>query len=332
MLQKQPEKQLWPHKTALQRYNLRNLMADSNEKSVLLAYVALGIGVVCIGFSGIFVKIAGAPGVVYAFYRVLIAGIGIVPWGILRQVKRPASKETILIATGGIFFALDLALWHTSLLLTSAATATLLANNAPLWVGLGALLLFREQLTLRYWCGLMLSIVGMAILVGATSWSGLQLNVGDLLAIAASGFYAAYILTTQRARVHVDTLTFMTISLVSTIPVLLILNLAMGTALTGYPAKTWLALIGLGLVSHMGGWLAINYALGHLRAAPVSVTLLGQVIVTALLSIPLLGETLSRHQILGGMVVLGGIYLANQGKGSKPETTQTSTTTRQSKG
>jgi drug/metabolite transporter (DMT)-like permease len=59
---------------------------------------------------------------------------------------------------------------------------------------------------------------------------------------------------------------------------------------------------------------------------------LGQVIVTALLSIPLLGETLSRHQILGGMVVLGGIYLANQGKGSKPETTQTSTTTRQSKG
>jgi drug/metabolite transporter (DMT)-like permease len=188
-----------------------------------------------------------------------------------------------------------------------------------LWVGLGALLLFREQLSFRYWCGLILSIVGMAILVGATSWSGLQLNVGDLLALAASGFYAAYILITQRARAHVDTLTFMTISLVSTIPVLLILNLAMGTALTGYSMKTWLALIGLGLVSHMGGWLAINYALGHLRAAPVPVTLLGQVIVTALLSIPVLGEALSRRQIIGGIVVLGGIYLANQSKGKKPE-------------
>jgi drug/metabolite transporter (DMT)-like permease len=116
----------------------------------------------------------------------------------------------------------------------------------------------------------------------------------------------------------------MTISLISTIPVLLILNLVMGTSLTGYSAKTWLALIALGLVSHMGGWLAINYALGHLRAAPVSVTLLAQVIVTALLSIPLLGEDLSRRQIVGGMVVLAGIYLANQSKRKNPEISQPS--------
>jgi hypothetical protein len=70
-------------------------MADPNQKSVFLAYVALSIGVVCIGFSAIFVKIAGAPGVVSAFYRVLIAGIGIVPWGMLRQAKRPSPKEQI---------------------------------------------------------------------------------------------------------------------------------------------------------------------------------------------------------------------------------------------
>ena len=122
------------------------------------------------------------------------------PWGMLRRAKRPSSKETLLIAAGGVFFALDLALWNTSLLLTSAATATLLANNAPLWVGLGALLLFREHLFFRYWCGLILSIVGMAILAGATSWGGFQLNVGELLAIAASFLYAAYLLTTQRAQ------------------------------------------------------------------------------------------------------------------------------------
>ena len=140
-------------------------MADPNQRSIFLAYVAPSIGVVCIGFSAIFVKITGAPGVVSAFYRVLIAGIGIVPWGLLRQKKCPSPKKTILIAAGGVLFCFDLALWNTSLLLTSAATATLLANNAPLWVGLGALVLFREQLSFRYWCGLILSIVGMAILV-----------------------------------------------------------------------------------------------------------------------------------------------------------------------
>jgi len=46
---------------------------------------------------------------------------------------------------------------------------------------------------------------------------------------------------------------------------------------------------------------------------------LGQVILTALLSIPLLGEPLSLQQIFGGLVVLAGIYLANQGKGKKPQ-------------
>jgi hypothetical protein len=108
-------------------------MADPNQKRVLLAYVALRIGIVCIGFSAIFVKIAGVPGVVSAFYRVLIAGVVIVPWGMLRHAKHPTPKETILIASWGVFLALDLALWNTSLLLTFAARATLLANNALLW-------------------------------------------------------------------------------------------------------------------------------------------------------------------------------------------------------
>jgi drug/metabolite transporter (DMT)-like permease len=287
-------------------------MTERSQEHAVLAYLALSAGIFCIGCSAIFVKVAGTPGVVSAFYRVLVAGIVIVPWGVLRRPQLPSRQETILIAAGGIFFALDLAFWNTSLLLTSAATATLLANNAPLWVGLGALLLFREQLSVRYWCGLVISIAGTAILVGATSFRGFHLNVGDLLALVASGFYAAYLLVTQKARACVDTLTFMTISLISTILVLFVLNLAMGTTLIGYSNKTWSALIGLGLVSHMGGWLAINYALGHLRAAPVSVSLLGQAIVTALLSIPLLGEALSVHQMVGGAIVLGGIYLANQ--------------------
>jgi len=286
-------------------------MAERRQH-VALAYVALSVGISCIGCSAIFVKLAGAPGVVSAFYRVLIAGMVVVPWGVLRRPPLPSRQTFLLIAAGGVFFALDLALWNTSLLLTSATNATLLANNAPLWVGLGALLLFREQLSIRYWCGLVISIAGMAILVGATSLHGFHWKAGDLLALLASGFYAAYILLTQKARTRVDTVTFMAISLISTILVLLGLNLAMGSTLIGYSNRTWWALLGLGLISHMGGWLAINYALGHLRAASVSVSLLAQTIVTALLSIPVLGESLTVHQIVGGTVVLVGIYLANQ--------------------
>jgi drug/metabolite transporter (DMT)-like permease len=69
----------------------------------------------------------------------------------------------------------------------------------------------------------------------------------------------------------------------------------------------------MGLVSQLGGWLGINYALGHLRAAPVSVCLLAQVIVTALVAMPLLGEYLRANQVVGGILVLAGIYFVIRG-------------------
>jgi len=278
----------------------------------LLAPLAVAAGILCIGFSAIFVRLAGLPGPVSAFYRVLIAALVVVPWRLARPARLPAPEDLRVMVAGGIFFAIDIALWNTSLMLTSAATATLLANNSPLWVGLASFLLFHERLSWRYWLGLALALAGMMWLVGGDAFRHLSLSYGNLLAVGASVFYAAYIIATQRARARVDLLTFMAVSTLSSVLLLLLLNLALGSTLTGFPARTWLALAGLGLVSQLGGWLAINYALGHLRAAHVSVCLLAQTVVTALLSMPILGEYLKANQIIGGLLVLAGIYSVTQ--------------------
>jgi drug/metabolite transporter (DMT)-like permease len=62
----------------------------------------------------------------------------------------------------------------------------------------------------------------------------------------------------------------------------------------------------------VAGYLAINYALGHLPASIVSPTMLGQPVLTALLAGPLLGETLGLWQVVGGVAVLGGVYLVHR--------------------
>ena len=222
-----------------------------------------------------------------------------------------------VVVTGGLFFAIDIALWNTSILYTSAATATLLANNSPLWVGLASFLLFRERLSGSYWLGLAVAMAGTVWLVGGDAYRHLRLDPGNLLALLAGVFYAAYLLVTHRARKRVDLLPVMTLSTLASIAVLLLLNLALGTTLTGFSRRAWLALAGMGLVSQLGGWLAISYALGHLRAAPVSVALLAQVVVTALAAMPLLGEYLKVNQIGGGVLVLGGIYLVTRGRGEQ---------------
>ena len=275
----------------------------------------LAFGIVCIALSAIFTRWAGVPGTVSAFYRVAIAEVALaLPFA--RTVARghvSRDRRVWLLALGtGIFFALDLGLWNTSLFLTPVANATLLGNDAPLLVGLGALILFHERLRKLYWIGLALALAGMGLIVGKDVLAHSQLGGGDLLAMSAGVAYAAYLLATQRIRAKMDTLSSLFIPGLAGMIMLLGFNLALHRALWGFSAHAYLALLGLGLVSQVAGWLAINYALGHMPASIVSVTLLGQPVLTALFAVPLLGETLTGNQIAGGIVALAGIYLVNR--------------------
>lgn len=290
-------------------------MDTRNSKT---AYLALVLGVFCIGTSAIFVKIASVPGTVSAFYRVFFAGLALLPLRLTREkLSMPSWQELRLVGLGGLVFAGDLVLWNTSILLTSAAAATLLANNSPLWVGLGATLIFREKLSLKYWLGLAIALSGMVIIVGGNAIQELSFNLGDLLAIGASFLYAAYMLITQKARASIDTLTLNLLTMLACVMVLLPVLLLFRQPLAGFDTNTWLALVGMGLVPQFVGWLAINYAMGHLPAARVSVTLLGQSVVTAILGILFLNELLSLADIAGGLLVLSGIYLVNHRSASQ---------------
>ncbi len=72
--------------------------------------------------------------------------------------------------------------------------------------------------------------------------------------------------------------------------------------------------LALALVTQVGGYLAVVYAIGHLPAAVVSPTMLGQPLVTALLAIPLLGESLNWTQIVGGGIMIAGVGLVHRSR------------------
>ncbi|MGH2486771.1 MAG: DMT family transporter [Ktedonobacterales bacterium] len=282
----------------------------------LRIYLSLAFGLVCISFSAIFTHWAGVPGTVSALYRVTIAAVVLaIPFGrSLRRRATPLPRAVWLLAAGaGVFFALDLALWNTSLFLTSAATATLLGNDAPIIVGLGALLLFHERLRREYWAGLALALAGMAIIAGRDVLAHSNGGAGDLLALTAGVSYAGYMLATQRLRVHLDTVSSLWIPALVGAILLLLFNVGAHRALWGFSGHAYLSLLALGLISQVAGWLSINYALGHMPASVVSVTLLGQPVLTAIFAVPLLSQALRGDQLLGGLVALVGIYLVNRG-------------------
>lgn len=297
---------------------MTSIPVETTSPRKWLPYMALVFGIIALGFSALFVRWANAPGPVFGVYRLGLSTLFLIPFLIIRRRTGPRIHRAILIfpILGGLLTALDHGFWNTAVNFTSAANAALLANTAPLWVALFALLVWKERLKVAFWIGLVLTLAGAAIVLGSDFLRNSTFGIGDLLALTAGVFYAGYFLVTQRGRIHWDTLSYIWIvGLVSSL-CLLGFSLGMRMPITGYSLQSYLAFIGGALVSQVGGYLAVGYALGHLPASLVAPTMLGQPVVTAVVAIPLLGESLTFSQVLGGIAVLAGIYIVHKSRES----------------
>jgi len=289
------------------------LRGEKEHARVLPAYLALIAGIVCIAWSAIFVRWTDIPGPASAFYRMLIPALVLLPTFLFdREGTRLNGRKLGIIALGGLFFALDLALYNTSILKTSAANATLLGNNTPIVVGLLSWLVLRKRPAAAFWLGLLLALAGTVVILWADLGKLTRFGVGDFMALGAAGCFAVYLLATERVRTSTSTLGFLRLAMISSTVALLMMNLAMGISLRVPHGRTLWAVLGLGLISQLSGYLALTYALGHLPATITSVSLLTQGPLTAVMAALLLGEPLTWPQIVGGALVLLGVGLAHR--------------------
>lgn len=281
---------------------------------VLPAYLALIAGIACIAWSAIFVRWTDVPGPASAFYRMLVPAVILLPTAFFEGGgARPLSGRMVwIIALGGVFFALDLALYNTSILKTSAANATLLGNNTPIVVGLLSWLAFRKKPASAFWAGLLLAVGGSVVIVWADLGRHVRFGVGDLMALGAAACFAVYLLVTERVRNSIGTLAFLRLAMASSTVALFLINWILGISLRVPHGRTLWAILGLGLISQLGGYLALTYALGHLPATITSISLLTQGPLTAAMAAVLLGEPLTLPQIAGGLLVLSGVGLAHR--------------------
>jgi len=286
---------------------------NKSAQSKKWSYAGLVIGIVCIAWSAIFVRWTSIPGPASALYRLLIPAIVLLPtflWPGRRQ--KLSIRSYAIIAIGGFFFALDLAFYNTSILKTNAANATLLGNNTPIVVGLLTWLVFRRKPSLSFWIGLALAVLGSLVIVSADLAKHVKFGLGDIMALAAAACFAVYLMATEEVRAHTTTLEFLRLAILSSTIFMFLITLALRVPLEIPNRRTFLALLGLGLISQLGGYLALTYALGHLPATVTAVSLLSQGPLTAVLAALLLGEPLTIYQIAGGALVLVGVGLANR--------------------
>ncbi|NOQ23789.1 MAG: EamA family transporter [Bacteroidales bacterium] len=291
---------------------------DNIKKS----YIFLLMGALLISFSPVLIKDAGAPGTTTVFYRLFFGTITLLIPFVLSRIKSKEALKTkgiILAVLAGLCLAIDMALWATGIMLSNAAMPTLVGNLAPLWVGIGAFLFFKERQNSKFWIGLFVALVGVTFLIIQDLFQPNGIFKGLIFGLFAGVFYASFMLFAQSGRKLLNTISFLFISSLATTVFLGIFMLIQNFEFVGFSSKAWGLFVIMGVFIQAGAWFLINFAQGYLPASLISPTLLAQPVMAGIIAFFMLGEELSIWQIFGGVIVIIGIYTVHFAKQKKKQ-------------
>jgi drug/metabolite transporter (DMT)-like permease len=280
----------------------------------LVSYAALVLGAVAMGVSPLLVRVAEVGPFASAFWRTALALPLLWAWDRSESSSGSSAGSgaflTWPLLMAGLAFAGDLFFWHLAIMGTTVANATFFATTAPVFVVLISWAVLRQRIERNMLVGLLLALFGGTALIGDSLQFAPQRLLGDAFGIATAFFFGLYFLIVQSARRTCGTARLIFVSTLVTAAVLFIVAIASGDTMLPATAKGLLALVALALISHAGGQGLLAYALGHLPATFSSLVIFLEAVVAACLAWLLLDEPLSMLQMLGGIVILGGIWIA----------------------
>ncbi|SHG12368.1 Permease of the drug/metabolite transporter (DMT) superfamily [Arenibacter palladensis] len=272
--------------------------------------IALIIGIVCISIFPVLVKLNYTPGLISAFYRMAIALSIILPYVLFtKQLKIPDRRTLLLTVICGICFGSDVAVWNIAIQESTATQASFLTNLSPVWVGIGTFFFLKPKPSINFWIGTLIALLGMVTLVGFKFFAHLSFDIGFSFGVLSGVFYAIYILISKEVLAKTSVVNFMTLSLISSSFFLGILSYSLGEPFNGFSNIGWFVLVIQGLVCQLLAWLSISYSTQHMRATRVSLSLLAQAILAAILAWIFLNELITPQMILGGIILLFGIRI-----------------------
>jgi drug/metabolite transporter (DMT)-like permease len=294
----------------------------------------LFLGILVVSTSSIFIRFAQveAASIVIAAYRLTLATLILLPFAMrghrseLAGLNRP---QLGLIALSGGFLALHFASWITSLEFTTVASSAVLVTTTPLWVALFSPLFLHERPSRVAAVGLMIALAG-GVLVAMSETCAVEAGrmvcpplgdffrgdsmFGNLLALIGALMAAAYMVVGRRLRPTMSLMVYITTVYGTAAVILLALALLSGERFGGFSPIVYAAFLALAVGPQLLGHTSFNYGLRFLPAAFVSVALLGEPIGTIILALLILNETPTTLEVVGGMIILAGIFLASRGQ------------------
>jgi drug/metabolite transporter (DMT)-like permease len=275
--------------------------------------LALTIGVLAVSTGAIFARMADAPPLVIAAYRVGLAVLVLTPAAWIRSRHEMATmngRDLCLAAASGFFLALHFAAWISSLSYTSVANSVVLVNTNPLWVALMTPFVTGERIRPAVALGIFVSVIGGVVISAQGIAGGGSALWGDLLAVAGSICAAVYLLLGRNLRRRLSLMAYIYLCYGSAAVFLWAAVLTAGLPVTGYSGSTVAAFWAMALITQLVGHTAYNWALRYFSAALIAVSLLGEPVGAAVMAYFLFSERLTWLNLAGAVLILVGIYIA----------------------
>lgn len=275
--------------------------------------VMIVIGVMGISLSSIFVKYAAAPSAVTAAFRLLWTVVLMTPVVVSKKNVRKElfgvnKRIVVLSCVSGFFLALHFVIWFESLKHTSVASSTTIVCTEVIWVSLGFCLFMKGKLSKKAMMTILVTLVGSVLIAYAdSSASGMHLY-GDILALMAAIAVAIYVLLGREVRQSVSTTVYTYIVYLVCAIVLVGINVAQGHQMFDYGLSAIIVGFLLAVFSTLLGHSIFSWCLKYFSPSFVSASKLCEPVVAAILAVFLFEELPSLLQLLGGVLILGGVY------------------------
>lgn len=270
----------------------------------------LFLGITAVSFASILIRWCPAPALTIAFYRLLFASLFL---GLftgrqaLREWRAMPPRAFSLGVISGIALAAHFATWITSLFYTSVASSVVLVSTSPMFVALGTRFVFREPTRPALFFGLVIAIIGAAMIAFVDTEGGRDSLGGDLLALVGAVSFSVYFLAGRILRRQLSTSAYVVMSYGIGAITLWLGALVLQVPLIGFSWQVFGMFALIALVPQVIGHTSFNWALKHLSAPTVSVLMLGEPVGASILAYLLLGERISGWELAGGVTTLLGV-------------------------
>lgn len=279
------------------------------------AYIGLLVGIISVSFASIFIRLADAPALVIGAYRLTIASLVLTPpvWSRVRKELLSLSRRDLGLAIlSGLFLGLHFATWIASLNYTSVAASVVLVSTSPLFVGIASHFLYGERLSPMKLLGIIMAIIGAGII----GMGGFEVSLGalwgDVLALLGAIAVSGYFLIGKGLRQRLSIMAYIYPTYCTAALSLILASVVAGHPFTGYSPRTYLMFLLLALIPQILGHSSFNWALRYVSSTLVTVATLGEPVGATLLAYFILREKPLPLEIIGGIIVLAGIFIVSR--------------------